>query len=141
MFITCSTDRTSSTSGFLFVKLGDVIDDQIAAHEFANVHLFLDHAMHAKFNVSFTRNANIGLYANRNSLATFTQHEFVEVLNGKRMTLTAAPAGNSGSSMVATAFIHFMSEGLWYISIFNDNKTPVRFRLRVDYYGMGAFLI
>ena len=122
----------------LFAKIGDTIEEEMAPYAFAHVHIFVDHAMHAKFSVNFSRHANIALYANRNSLASFTQHEFAEVLSGKRLLLLLATPAHPSSShdMVGSAFIRFMNDGLWYISLFNDNKTPVKFRMRVDYHGM-----
>jgi hypothetical protein len=36
--------------------------------------------------------------------------------------------------MVNTGFVHFLDDGLWYISLLNDNKNPLKFRLKTDLY-------
>lgn len=41
----------------------------------------------------------------------------------------------TNSDMVNTGFVHYLDEGLWYLSLFNDNKSPLKFRLRTDFYG------
>ena len=45
----------------IFSKIGDTIEDQIAPYEFFSVQLFLDQPAHVKFNVTFTKNANLGI--------------------------------------------------------------------------------
>ena len=44
----------------LFSKVGDTIEDQILPYEFFNVQLFLDQPTYVKFNVTFTKNSNLG---------------------------------------------------------------------------------
>lgn len=48
------------------------------------------------------------------------------------ISTTAAATTND---MVNTGFVHYLDEGLWYLSLFNDNKMPLKFRLRTDFYG------
>lgn len=37
--------------------------------------------------------------------------------------------------MVNTGFVHYLEEGIWYISLLNDNKNVLKFKLRADYHG------
>ena len=36
--------------------------------------------------------------------------------------------------MVNTGFIQYLEDGLWYFSLLNDNKSPLKFRFKTQFY-------
>ncbi len=37
--------------------------------------------------------------------------------------------------MVNSGFVHYLEQGIWYISLLNDNAANLRFRLKTELYG------
>ena len=44
-------------------------------------------------------------------------------------------------TMVNTGFVHYLEDGLWYISLYNDNKSPLKLRLKTDFYSKFVLLL
>jgi hypothetical protein len=42
---------------------------------------------------------------------------------------------NNYNEMVNTGFVHYLDQGLWYFSLLNDNRMPLRFKLKTEFYG------
>jgi hypothetical protein len=138
----------SSSTSILFSKIGDTVEDQIAPNEFLNIQFYLDRSTHVKFNLTFSKNSNLGIYANKNSLPSYTKFNFFETFNGYSVSMTkksnttvnkfskraVSATGISANNMVNTGFIHFLEEGLWYLSILNDNKNQLKFRIKTDFH-------
>lgn len=56
------------------------------------------------------------------------------------MESSAAVLGHSVDMLlVNTGFVHYLEEGLWYFALFNDNKMPLKFRLRTEFHGTEFF--
>lgn len=49
--------------------------------------------------------------------------------------------GDQQDTMVNTGFVHYLEDGLWYISLYNDNKSPLKFRLKTDFYSKFVYLL
>ena len=142
----------------LLTKIGELVEDQLMPYEIFNLQFYVDSSTYVKFNLTVNRNSNLGIYADKNSSPTFTKFKFFETINGN--TLITSRSRNSDNdklrsstniinpsninliseptiltnSMVNTGFVHYLENGLWYLSIYNDNKLPLKFRLRAQYH-------
>ena len=102
----------------LFSKIGDNIEDFINPNEFFYIQLYLDNPMHIKFNISISKNSNIGLkskfscfffiffyilfkgiYGEKNVAPTFTRFKFFETFSG--VTLVSSTNSLSSSLKVS----------------------------------------
>jgi teneurin len=131
-----------SASPVLFSKLGDTIEDQIMPNELFNLQFYIDSSMFIKFNLSISKNANVGLYADKNAAPSFTRFKFFETFNSNgASSMSKKPAVDSdreagfSNKMINTAFIYYLEEGLWHLSLYNDNKHPIKFILRAEFHG------
>jgi hypothetical protein len=72
----------SSVNAVLFSKIGDILEEQIMPFEFLNIQFYLEKSTYIKFNITFSKNLNLGVYFNKNTLPTYTKFTFFEAFNG-----------------------------------------------------------
>lgn len=126
-----------------FAKIGDTIEDQIHPFEFFNMQFYLDNSVYIKFNLSISKNSHIGFYADKSSAPSFTKFKLFETFDGYSLITKTNSDSNLNkrtitvfdSNMVNTGFVHYLEEGLWYISLLNDNKQPLKFKLKTEFHG------
>jgi len=142
-----TSDSNAMPSPILFSRIGDTIDDQIEPNELFNIQFYLDKSMYIKFNLTFSKNSQIGIYADKNASPTFTKFRIFERFNGQGIKSDLANVNqrldkrNSQEAlekMVNTGFLVFLDQGLWYFSILNDNKTPLKFQLKTEFHEYAA---
>jgi teneurin len=111
-------------------------------NELFNLQFYIDSSMFIKFNLSISRNANVGIYAERNASPSFTRFKFFETFSANGgSSISNKPVVNPdrdtglSNKMINTAFVHYLQEGLWHLSIYNDNKYPIKFILKAEFHG------
>jgi hypothetical protein len=76
-------------------------------------------AAYVRFDYNIPRGASIGVYARRNALPTHTQYHILEVLSGFKARTTRA-----SHSTVKKEVTHYMEQGHWFLSLYNDDGDP-----------------
>ena len=112
----------------LFTKIGDTVEDQIQPNDFFNMQFFLDSSSYIKFNLSVSAKSQIGFYADKATPPTYTKFKLFEAINANSLV------NKRQSNLVNTGFVHYLEQGLWYVSLLNDNKNPIKFRLKAEYH-------
>lgn len=103
-------------------KIGDDISAKILPNDVLNLQFSMPQAVYVKFNLTIDKMSNIGIYAERNVPPTFTKFSFFEKLN-------------SGESLIVnTGFVHFLEDGIWYLTLLNDNEHVLCFSLKTEFY-------
>ncbi len=74
----------------------------------------------------------------KNELATLTKFKYFEAFNTNNLmpSRIKRTAALLDATLFNTAFVRYLDEGYWFISLLNDNKHPIRFQLRTEYYGI-----
>ena len=120
-------------------SIGNNIKASVNQNEIYNIQMHIYSSIHVKFNLSMSRDSNIGIYMAKNGLPTLTKFKYFETFNGKSLQaadLVEKRVINSGSgNLVNTAFVHHLDQGVWFISLFNENNQPIEFEFRTEYYG------
>ncbi|XP_026326589.1 teneurin-m isoform X4 [Hyposmocoma kahamanoa] len=104
---------------FKEISLGDKLSNEIPPYSYWNVQFFQSEASYVKFDYMIPRGASIGVYARRNALPTLTQYHFLEVLSGFKARTTRA-----SHPSVKKEVTHYMEQGHWFLSLYNDNGDP-----------------
>lgn len=112
----------------LFTKIGDTIEDQIEPNELFNMQFYLDTSSYIKFNLSISAKSQIGFYADKGTPPTFTKFKIFETFNSNSVV------SSQKKNLVNTGFVHYLDQGLWYISILNDNKFSIKFSLKTQFH-------
>jgi len=110
-------------------SIGAAIRDSVKPHEMFNIQMNVYNSMHIKFNLSIAKDSNIGIYMEKNNLPTLTKFTYFETFNGKELIKKNTPR-----NIVNTAFVQYLDEGVWFISILNDNSRVLKFHLQTEIY-------
>ena len=112
-----------SNSAAILHSIGSLLDDHIPAQHTYNIQIRLHTSTHIKFNLSLSPNYNVGIYMSKNTMPTLTKFTYFETFNGNKEFIN-----------VNTAFVHRLTEGTWFIVIFNDNINQLEFKFRSEFY-------
>ncbi len=112
-------------------SIGSAIQDSVMPQEVYNIQVHVYSGMHVKFNISIAKDSNIGVYMEKNTLPTLTKFTYFETFNGKELI---KQTNNSPRNLVNTAFVHYLDEGVWFISILNDNDRLLSFHFQTEFY-------
>ncbi|XP_049888088.1 teneurin-m isoform X2 [Pectinophora gossypiella] len=104
---------------FKEINLGEKISNEIPPYSYWNVQFYRSEASYVRFDYMIPRGASIGVYARRNALPTVTQYHFLEVLSGFKARTTRA-----SHPSVKKEITHYMEQGHWFLSLYNDNGDP-----------------
>ncbi|KAJ2950358.1 hypothetical protein O0L34_g8599 [Tuta absoluta] len=104
---------------FKEITLGEKLSNEIPPYSYWNVQFFRSEASYVRFDYMIPRGASIGVYARRNALPTVTQYHFLEVLSGFKARTTRA-----SHPSVKKEVTHYMEQGHWFLSLYNDNGDP-----------------
>ncbi|XP_072394437.1 teneurin-m isoform X1 [Diabrotica undecimpunctata] len=105
---------------FSQISLGQRLSKEIPAYGYWNMQFYQSEAAYVQFDYSIPRGASIGVYARRNALPTHTQYHILEVLSGFKARTTRA----SHQSTVKKEVTHYMEQGHWFLSLYNDDGDP-----------------
>ncbi|XP_022239152.1 teneurin-m-like isoform X2 [Limulus polyphemus] len=104
---------------FSEIRLGTRNTRSIQSFGHWNIQFHQREADLVKFSFSIPLGASIGVYGRRNSIPFHTRYDFVEILS---------PISSSDDTALKefhnTDFVHFLDQGLWYISVYNDGESP-----------------
>ncbi|KAK9876572.1 hypothetical protein WA026_013952 [Henosepilachna vigintioctopunctata] len=101
---------------FSQISLGQKLSHEIPPYGYWNMQFYQSEAAYVKFDYSIPRGASIGVYARRNALPTHTQYHILEVLSGFKARTT-----RSSNSFVKKEVTHYMEQGHWFLSLYNDD--------------------
>ncbi|XP_057653225.1 teneurin-m isoform X11 [Diorhabda carinulata] len=104
---------------FSQISLGQRLSKEIPAYSYWNMQFYQSEAAYVQFDYSIPRGASIGVYARRNALPTHTQYHILEVLSGFKARTTRA-----SHSSVKKEVTHYMEQGHWFLSLYNDDGDP-----------------
>ncbi|CAH2062763.1 unnamed protein product, partial [Iphiclides podalirius] len=104
---------------FKQITLGEKLSKQIPPYSYWNMQFYQSEASYVKFDYLIPRGASIGVYARRNALPTHTQYHFLEVLSGFKARTT-----RSSHPSVKKEVTHYMEQGHWFLSLYNDDGDP-----------------
>ncbi|KAL4707465.1 hypothetical protein ACJJTC_000109 [Scirpophaga incertulas] len=104
---------------FIQINLGEKLNKEIPPYSYWNMQFYQSEASYVKFDYMIPRGASIGVYARRNALPTHTQYHFLEVLSGFKARTTRA-----SHSSVKKEMTHYMEQGHWFLSLYNDDGDP-----------------
>ncbi|XP_060530352.1 teneurin-m isoform X2 [Cylas formicarius] len=104
---------------FSQIALGQRLSKEIPPYGYWNMQFYQSEAAYVKFDYSIPRGASIGVYARRNALPTHTQYHILEVLSGFKARTTRA-----SHSYVKKEVTHYMEQGHWFLSLYNDDGDP-----------------
>ncbi|XP_030767229.1 teneurin-m isoform X3 [Sitophilus oryzae] len=104
---------------FSQIALGQRLSKEISPYGYWNMQFYQSEAAYVKFDYSIPRGASIGVYARRNALPTHTQYHILEVLSGFKARTTRA-----SHSSVKKEVTHYMEQGHWFLSLYNDDGDP-----------------
>ncbi|XP_068907175.1 teneurin-m isoform X4 [Tenebrio molitor] len=131
---TSSRPKTSSSGGartfpaqsfppdgttFSQISLGQRLSKEIPPYGYWNMQFYQSEAAYVRFDYNIPRGASIGVYARRNALPTHTQYHILEVLSGFKARTTRA-----SHSTVKKEVTHYMEQGHWFLSLYNDDGDP-----------------
>ncbi|XP_064214919.1 teneurin-m isoform X7 [Tribolium castaneum] len=131
---TSSRPKTSSSGGartfpaqsfppdgttFSQISLGQRLSKEIPPYGYWNMQFYQSEAAYVRFDYNIPRGASIGVYARRNALPTHTQYHILEVLSGFKARTTRA-----SHSSVKKEVTHYMEQGHWFLSLYNDDGDP-----------------
>jgi hypothetical protein len=131
-------------------NIGNLINAQIMPNGVYNIQMHLYHNVNIKFNLSIEKNSDIAVFIEKNELPTLTKFKYFEKFDSQnlpsskinknsnkiqRSSSSSRTVGDSAILMANTAFIHYLEEGVWFVSLLNDNKYPIQFQLKTEYYG------
>ncbi|XP_076273630.1 teneurin transmembrane protein Ten-m isoform X3 [Rhynchophorus ferrugineus] len=124
---------------FSQITLGQRLSKEIPPYGYWNMQFYQSEAAYVKFDYSIPRGASIGVYARRNALPTHTQYHILEVLSGFKARTTRAShvsdqspdaqesiltGGLGFQSSVKKEVTHYMEQGHWFLSLYNDDGDP-----------------
>ncbi|GJQ83081.1 hypothetical protein Trydic_g20093 [Trypoxylus dichotomus] len=104
---------------FAQIALGQRLSKEIPPYGYWNMQFYQSEAAYVKFDYNIPRGASIGVYARRNALPTHTQYHILEVLSGFKARTTRA-----SYSSVKKEVTHYMEQGHWFLSLYNDDGDP-----------------
>ncbi|XP_050300174.1 teneurin-m isoform X3 [Anthonomus grandis grandis] len=104
---------------FAQTSLGQRMTKEIPPYGYWNMQFYHPEAAYVKFEYTIPRGASIGVYARRNALPTHTQYDILEVLSGFK-----ARAKRASHSIVKKEVTHYMEQGHWFLSLYNDDGDP-----------------
>ncbi|RVE53849.1 hypothetical protein evm_001511 [Chilo suppressalis] len=104
---------------FIQINLGEKLSKEIPPYSYWNMQFYQSEASYVKFDYMIPRGASIGVYARRNALPTHTQYHFLEVISGFKARTTRA-----SHSSVKKEMTHYMEQGHWFLSLYNDDGDP-----------------
>ncbi|XP_017767897.1 PREDICTED: teneurin-m isoform X2 [Nicrophorus vespilloides] len=104
---------------FSQISLGQRLSKEIPPYGYWNMQFYQSEAAYVKFDYSIPRGASIGVYARRNALPTHTQYHILEVLSGFKARMSRA-----SHSSVKKEVTHYMEQGHWFLSLYNDDGDP-----------------
>ncbi|XP_022901485.2 teneurin-m isoform X3 [Onthophagus taurus] len=104
---------------FAQISLGQRLSKEIPPYGYWNMQFYQSEAAYVKFDYNIPRGASIGVYARRNALPTHTQYHILEVLSGFKARTTRA-----SYSSVKKEVTHYMEQGHWFLSLYNDDGDP-----------------
>ncbi|XP_074039433.1 teneurin transmembrane protein Ten-m isoform X2 [Leptinotarsa decemlineata] len=105
---------------FSQISLGQRLSKEIPPYGYWNMQFYQSEAAYVQFDYNIPRGASIGVYARRNALPTHTQYHILEVLSGFKARTTRA----SHQSTVKKEVTHYMEQGHWFLSLYNDDGDP-----------------
>ncbi|XP_018579833.1 teneurin-m isoform X3 [Anoplophora glabripennis] len=105
---------------FSQIALGQRLSKEIPPYSYWNMQFYQSEAAYVQFDYNIPRGASIGVYARRNALPTHTQYHILEVLSGFKARTTRA----SHQSTVKKEVTHYMEQGHWFLSLYNDDGDP-----------------
>ncbi|KAJ8911461.1 hypothetical protein NQ315_013565 [Exocentrus adspersus] len=105
---------------FSQISLGQRLSKELPPYGYWNMQFYQSEAAYVQFDYSIPRGASIGVYARRNALPTHTQYHILEVLSGFKARTTRA----SHQSTVKKEVTHYMEQGHWFLSLYNDDGDP-----------------
>nr|XP_015834527.1 PREDICTED: teneurin-m isoform X2 [Tribolium castaneum] len=104
---------------FSQISLGQRLSKEIPPYGYWNMQFYQSEAAYVRFDYNIPRGASIGVYARRNALPTHTQYHILEVLSGFKARTTRA-----SHSSVKKEVTHYMEQGHWFLSLYNDDGDP-----------------
>ncbi|XP_044256004.1 teneurin-m isoform X5 [Tribolium madens] len=104
---------------FSQISLGQRLSKEISPYGYWNMQFYQSEAAYVRFDYNIPRGASIGVYARRNALPTHTQYHILEVLSGFKARTTRA-----SHSSVKKEVTHYMEQGHWFLSLYNDDGDP-----------------
>ncbi|XP_065159892.1 teneurin-m isoform X3 [Atheta coriaria] len=104
---------------FSQIALGQRLTKEIPPYGYWNMQFYQSEAAYVKFDYNIPRGASIGVYGRRNALPTHTQYHILEVLSGFKARTTRA-----SHSSVKKEVTHYMEQGHWFLSLYNDDGDP-----------------
>ncbi|XP_071453131.1 teneurin-m isoform X1 [Hetaerina americana] len=113
--------RTFPPDGTTFsqISLGQKLSKEVPPYGYWNMQFYQSEAAYVKFDYNIPRGASIGVYARRNALPTHTQYDLLEVLSGFK-----ARNKRGSSANVKKEVTHYMEQGHWFLSLYNDDGDP-----------------
>ncbi|XP_066154380.1 teneurin-m isoform X3 [Euwallacea fornicatus] len=112
---------------FAQTSLGQRLTKEIPPYGYWNMQFYHPQAAYVKFEYSIPRGASIGVYARRNALPTHTQYDILEVLSGFKARTTRA-----SHSIVKKEVTHYMEQGHWFLSLYNDDGDPQEITMEAE---------
>ncbi|CAH1124665.1 unnamed protein product [Ceutorhynchus assimilis] len=112
---------------FSQTSLGQRLTKEIPPYGYWNMQFYHPEAAYVKFDYSIPRGASIGVYARRNALPTHTQYDILEVLSGFKARTTRA-----SHSTVKKEVTHYMEQGHWFLSLYNDDGDPQEITMEAE---------
>ncbi|KAG5882426.1 hypothetical protein JTB14_007052 [Gonioctena quinquepunctata] len=104
---------------FSQISLGQRLSKEIPPYSYWNMQFYQSEASYVQFDYNIPRGASIGVYARKNALPTHTQYHILEVLSGFKARTTRA-----SHSTVKKEVTHYMEQGHWFLSLYNDDGDP-----------------
>nr|CAI5817121.1 unnamed protein product [Callosobruchus analis] len=104
---------------FSQISLGQRLSREIRPYGYWNMQFYQSEAAYVQFDYIIPRGASIGVYARRNALPTHTQYHILEVLSGFK-----ARTSRASHSTVKKEVTHYMEQGHWFLSLYNDDGEP-----------------
>ncbi|KAH1028031.1 hypothetical protein HUJ05_001438 [Dendroctonus ponderosae] len=112
---------------FSQTSLGKRLTQEIPPYGYWNMQFYHPEAAYVKFEYTIPRGASIGVYARRNALPTHTQYDILEVLSGFKARTTRA-----AHSIVKKEVTHYMEQGHWFLSLYNDDGDAQEITLEAE---------
>ncbi|KAK3100005.1 hypothetical protein FSP39_013415 [Pinctada imbricata] len=123
------------THPFTVFHVGQVKQSRIPPKTIWQTKFIQNQNKFVKFNFSLSRSAIISVYGRRYFPPTIAQFDFSEVFNANHIASRQPANARVKRSYVQekdTALIHYMEEGEWFLSVYNDRDTAEYMSFKTD---------